>query len=187
MKQLMFLFFFCALLPRISHSEQPKVSWVNTFAYVAVPGEVTHGDSLQFIMKNNNCDYLHHLFSSYTFSKHPKILELKNTKVPITINGINHEAEVVSVKPFLMGHLAMLSIGYFPAKDYISFISKNPKYEIVISDNLTFIAHDYFDIPNNSWNLTGLVPAIEQAQKLCIEKSNTIIKKGIASIVFNLD
>jgi hypothetical protein len=179
--------FFLLLFPPVASSEKPEVSWLNTFAYVAVHGEVTHGDRLRFIIKSNQCDRLHLLFSSYTYLKNTKILDLQGSMVPTKINGKDFESEVIAVQPFLMGYIAMFHIGIFPLKEYVSYLSKNPKYEIVISDNPTFIAHDYFDIPNNSWNLAGLVPTIEQAQKLCIKKSSTIIKKGIVRIAFNLN
>jgi len=81
------LFFFLLLFPPVASSEKPEVSWLNTFAYVAVHGEVTHGDRLRFIIKSNQSDRLHLLFSSYTYLKNTKILDLQGSMVPTKING----------------------------------------------------------------------------------------------------
>ena len=38
-----------------------------------------------------------------------------------------------------------------------------------------FKASDYFDVPNNSWDLKGLEETIGKAQKLCLEYKETKI------------
>ena len=149
------------------------VKWIKNFAMVSIPGEVTHGDTLRLVMRKNSCDQAWILFSAYTYSKNPKIEELVNKKVPVSVNGLKADALTLSVRPFLMGSLVLFQVGHGSLSDIIPMLHAYQNYQITITDNDDFKAAEYFDITNNNWDLSEIEPAITQANKLCIEKSKS--------------
>jgi len=149
------------------------VKWIKNFAMVSIPGEVTHGDTLRLVMRKNSCDQAWILFSAYTYSKNPKIEELVNKKVPVSVNGLKADALTLSVRPFLMGSLVLFQVGHGSLSDIIPMFHAYQNYQITITDNDDFKAAEYFDITNNNWDLSEIEPAITQANKLCIEKSKS--------------
>ena len=154
-------------------------------------GNVTHGDRLMFSLKNNQgkCDILQENFMFYTMSKNPDIKKIEGKIIPIKFNEDNTYAEASYVLPFMMGHRVMFSMGTYKVDQHIDFLSKYKTYNVTIVDETNpksaeqsnmienFKAEDYFDIPNNSWNLEGAKEAILKAQKLCLEYKET--KKSI--------
>ena len=156
-----------------AQAKEIEIDWLETFVMVSVPGEVMHGDRLRFVMQKNNCDQAFILFSSYTYLKNPKILELVKKKVPVLVNGYQSEALAVSTSPFLMGHIVMFQLGKGSLEDLIPLLNATKNYQITITDNDDFKAAEYFDITNNNWDLSEIEPAITQANKLCIEKSKS--------------
>ena len=141
---------------------------------VAVSGEVTHGDTLNFFIRSeDNCEKVWNTFSFYTYEKPGDIKQLLHKNVPIKINGVELSAKVITVNPFLMGYRVSFSLGEFPVKEYTYFLkefyNEFQKYEIEIVDGLDFKASKYFDIPVNSWKLDKLVPSVLEANKLCKE------------------
>jgi hypothetical protein len=157
-------------------------------------GNVTHGDTLIFILRNQNgkCGDLTELFTFYTAANNPSINEIEQKIIPIKVNGDSTHALANNVSPFLIGHRVMFSMGTYNIDTYISLISKWKIYDLIIVDETNpksaeqsnmienFKAEDYFDIPNNSWNLEGAKEAILKAQKLCLEYKET--KKSITEI-----
>ena len=75
----------------------------------------------------------------------------------------------------------MFSMGSYKVNEYLDYMLKHKTYSVTIVDeNLStramqphliknFKASDYFDVPNNSWDLKGLEETIRKAQKLCLE------------------
>ena len=152
--------------------EEWAIHKIKTLSYARVSGEVTHGDSLNFvILSRENCKKVHKTFTFYTWEKPNDIKQLLHKHIPIELNGEELTAEVADVSPFLMGYRVMFSLGTFPVKEYISrlhnFYKEEKKYEIRIVDGINFKASKYFDITINSWKLDKLVPSILEASKLC--------------------
>jgi hypothetical protein len=152
-------------------------------------GNVTHGDTLMFILKNNQgkCDFLKPTFSFYTMAKNPDIKKIEGKEIPIKTSDGNTYADVSYVSPFLLGHRVMLSMSFYKVDELINSMSKYKSYDVVIVDETNpksvgqsnrienFKATDYFDIINNNWNLKGAKEAILKAQKLCLEYKGTKI------------
>lgn len=155
-----------------AHAKEIQIDWLKTFATVAVPGEVIHGDMLRFVIQKNSCDQAFILFSSYTYLKNPKIVELVKKKVPVSVNGLKTEALAVSARPFLMGYIVMFQVGKGSIDDLIPLLNATKNYQITITDNDHFKAAEYFDITNNNWDLSEIEPAIKQGQKLCTDHSD---------------
>ena len=104
------------------------------------------------------------------------IKQLIDKHIPIKMNGVELTAKVISVSPFLMEYRVSFSLGKFPIKEYIYFLSEFyeefQKYEIEIVDGVDFKAAKYFDIPVNNWKLDKLVPSVLEASKICKDMKN---------------
>ena len=160
--------------------EEWTIDKFKTLSYAKVSGEVTHGDSLNFvILSRENCEKVHKTFTFYTWEKPNDIKQLLYKNIPIKLNGEDLTAKVEVVSPFLMGYRVVFSLGTYPVKEYIyrlhNFYNEEKKYEIRIVDGINFKASKYFDITINSWKLDELVPSVLEASKLCkdINKSSS--------------
>ena len=146
-------------------------------------GNVTYGDTLMFILNNYNgkCDQIQETFNFYTTTKNTEVKKIEGKNIPIKFNEHELYAKASYVLPFLLGHRVMFSMGTYQVNEYLEYMSKYETYSVTIVDeNLpsrvmqphlikNFNASDYFDVPNNSWDLKGVKEAIGKAQKLCLE------------------
>jgi hypothetical protein len=159
---------------KVLAEEEWTINKLENHSYAAVSGEVIHGDTLNFFISAvDNCTMVWNIFYFYTYEKPGDIKQLLNKHVPIKINGKELSAEVITVRPFLMGYRVGFSLGEFPLKEYTYFLKEFyegfKKYEIEIVDGLDFKASKYFDINTNNWKLDNLVPSIKEASKACKE------------------
>ena len=170
------LFLFLLVIAYQAQSSEWTIDRLETLSYARVSGEVTHGDNLNFwIREQDNCEKVYNTFTVYTYEKPGDINQLLNKNIPIKLNGAEITASVQDISPFLMGYRVHLSLGSYPIKEYVYFLKEFydefKKYEIEIVDGLNFTASKYFDIRNNSWKLDKLVPSVLKANKLCRELS----------------
>jgi hypothetical protein len=168
MKKTIFLCLICLLLPKLANSEEPDVSWAGNMVIVSVPGDVTHGDKMRFIIKAGRCNQVHHAFTIYTYVKEPKLKPLENKTISLTLNNKPFHARVIWTTPFLMGTLVWFEIGNFPIEEYLSQLDRLNQFEIKVASSKDFVAEDYFDITKNSWDLSKLSKGIEKGRKLCL-------------------
>ena len=146
-------------------------------------GNVTYGDTLMLVLENNNgkCNHIQESFNFYTTTKNIQIKALEGKNIPVKFNEHELFAKASYVFPFLLGHRVMFSMGSYEVNEYLDCMLKYETYAVTIVDeNLStrvmqphliknFKASDYFDVPNNSWNLKGAKEAIGKAQKLCLK------------------
>ena len=146
-------------------------------------GNVTYGDTLMLVLNNYNdkCDQIQETFNFYTTTKNTEVKEIEGKNIPIKFNEHELYAKASYVLPFLLGHRVMFSMGTYQVNEYLDYMSKYETYNVTIVDeNLpsrvmqphlikNFNASDYFDVPNNSWDLKGVKEAIGKAQKLCLK------------------
>ena len=170
------LFLFLLVIAYQAQSSEWTVDRYKTLSFARVSGEVTHGDNLNFwIREQDNCEKVYNTFTVYTYEKPGDINQLLNKNIPIKLNGAEITASVQDISPFLMGYRVHLSLGSYPVKEYVYFLKEFydefQKYEIEIVDGLNFTASKYFDIRNNSWKLDELVPSVLEANRLCMELS----------------
>ena len=170
------LFLFLLVIAYQAQSSEWTIDRYKTLSFARVSGEVTHGDNLNFwIREQDNCEKVYNTFTVYTYEKPGDINQLLNKNIPIKLNGAEITASVQDISPFLMGYRVHLSLGSYPVKEYVYFLKEFydefQKYEIEIVDGLNFTASKYFDIRNNSWKLDELVPSVLEANRLCMELS----------------
>ena len=160
-------------------------------ALARMNGNITHGDTLIYSIKNINgkCEYVQELFTFYTAANNPDIKKIEDKIIPIKFNEEDTHAKAAYINPFLIGHRVMFDMGVYEVNKLIDHISKYKTYNVTIVNELNpksaeqsnmienFKAVDYFDVPNNSWNLKDVKETILQIQKLCLEYKET--KKNI--------
>ena len=146
-------------------------------------GNVTYGDTLMLVLENNNgkCNHIQESFNFYTTTKNIQVKAIEGKNIPIKFNEHELYAKASYVFPFLLGHRVMFSMGSYEVNEYLDYMLKYETYAVTIVDeNLStrvmqphliknFKASDYFDVPNNSWDLKGAKEAIRKGQKLCLE------------------
>jgi hypothetical protein len=146
-------------------------------------GNVTYGDTLMLVLKNNNgkCEQIQESFSFYTTTENTEFKTIEGKNIPIKFNGQDLYAKASYVFPFLLGHRVMFSMGSYEVNEYLDYMLKYETYAVTIVDEKlsarvmqphlikNFKASEYFDVPNNSWDLKGIKEAINKAQKLCLE------------------
>jgi hypothetical protein len=146
-------------------------------------GNVTYGDTLMLVLENNNgkCDYVQESFTFYTTTRNTEVKGIEGKNIPIKFNEVELYARASYVFPFLLGHRVMFSMGSYKVNEYLDYILKYETYAVTIVDEdlstrvmqphliKNFKASDYFDVPNNSWDLKGAKEAIGKAQKLCLK------------------
>ena len=146
-------------------------------------GNVTYGDTLILVLENKNgkCEQIQESFTFYTTTKNTEVEAIEGKNIPVTFNELELYAKASYVFPFLLGHRVMFSMGSYEVNEYLDYMLKYETYSVTIVDeNLStrvmqphliknFKASDYFDVPNNSWDLKGVEEAIGKAQKLCLE------------------
>ena len=171
------LFLFSLVIVYQAQASEWTIDKHETLSYARVSGEVTHGDNLNFwIREEDNCAKVYNTFTVYTYEKPGDIKQLMNKNIPIKLNGAELTAKVQDISPFLMGYRYHLSLGSFPIREYVYFLKEFydefQKYEIEIVDGIDFKSSKYFDIRINSWKLDELVPSVLEANKLCNEISH---------------
>ena len=146
-------------------------------------GNVTYGDTLMLVLENKNgkCEQIQESFTFYTTTKNTEVKAIEGKNIPIKFNEHELYAKASYVFPFLLGHRVMFSMGSYRISEYLDLIFKYKTYAITIIDEdlsrramqpnmiKNFKASDYFDVPNNSWDLKGAKETIRKAQKLCLE------------------
>ena len=131
-------------------------------------------DALEFMLNKNKYTYNYHAendYSDFQFisSWENNYKSWRNQKnIPVKFNEHELFAKASYVFPFLLGHRVMFSMGSYEVNEYLDYMLKYETYDVTIVDeNLSarvmqphliknFKATDYFDVPNNSWDLKGV-------------------------------
>ena len=140
--------------------------WGKGVISVSTHGKVQHGDKIYFRLKKSNCDVLEHAFTFYTVANHKRIKLLEKELVPLDNNEMKIYGEVKLVFPFLMEHMAWISLGHYNVDDHIKLMEEIGQFNIEIIDKKNFIAEDYFDIPTNEWDLINFKSGYHKRSKI---------------------
>ena len=171
--------FFCN--PVFAEKERWQIYDLEKSVHTCIPGGVTHGDGFCFRMEKGYCDFLVNTFTTYTISNHKNIgkIEGKIFRTKQTLYKTGHppttsatkiiKVLVTASRPFLMGYRVAFDMGVYDVDQYLDFFKEFRALEITIlgSEDGSFIAKDYFELPYNNWTLENLNAAIEDGQKVC--------------------
>lgn len=161
-------------------------------------GNITHGDSVYIYLSKNDCNSATWISSIYTMAEN-NFEPLVSRYLPYKIQSSTKKSDygyitgqLVSVKPFLLGHRAIIYFGDYPVHKYLQWFRSGDEYylEIIKVDNdlidseygqidediLTIEPTDYFDIQMNAYYFEGFNKALIDAQKKCNDL-------GIAALV----
>jgi hypothetical protein len=187
---LILLFIFSSQALADTNSEKWKVETSSKLDSidVSIDGTVQKGDQLRFwisVGSGGECNSVEHLFTFYTMTKHPNILQIQGKKIALESMGklIIADIKVVFSTDHLMlpGHMVMISSGLYDLDKHIDFLRNHKNHDVKL--NFVFNdfekkegwkASDYFDILENSWSLNGVDVALNKAKQICLrlEKEN---------------
>ncbi len=155
---------------------------------VSIDGTVQKGDQLRFwisVGSGGECNSVEHLFTFYTMTKHPNILQIQGKKIALESMGKLIIADITLVFStdhlMLPGHMVMMSSGLYDLDKHIDFLRKHKNHDVklehIYSDwekKESWKVSDYFDILENSWSLNGVDVALNKAKQICLrlEKEN---------------
>ena len=118
------LFLFLLVIVYQAQASEWTIDKHKTLSFARVSGEVTHGDNLNFwIRSEDNCAKIYNTFTVYSYEKPGDIKQLLNKNIPIKLNGEDLTAKVQDISPFLMAYRYHLSLGSFPVKEYVYYLS----------------------------------------------------------------
>ena len=161
------LIFILIFSPPLFAEEEWKITQLDNSVFVEVHGEVTWGDKLRFRMAKDSCNITEHLFTFYTTTNHENIYSLKGRAIPIMNNDYKVGAEILFVKPFLLGHSVWFSLGRYYVDEHLDFLETLDPFSITLIDDEDFVAKEFFDVPTNTWKLTKIKPAMKNGQETC--------------------
>ena len=186
---LILLFIFSSQVLADTNSEKWKVETSSKLDSidVSIDGTVQKGDQLRFwisVGSGGECNSVEHLFTFYTMTKHPNILQIQGKKIALESMGklIIADIKVVFSTDHLMlpGHMVMISSGLYDLDKHIDFLRKHKNHDVklkyIYSDwekKEGWEASEYFDILENSWSLNGADVALNKAKQICLKIEET--------------
>ena len=186
---LILLFIFSSQVLADTNLEKWKVKTSSKLDYIDVStdGTIQKGDQLRFYVSvgsGGECNSVEHLFTFYTMTKHPNILQIQGKKIALESMGKLRVSDIKLVFStdhlMLPGHMVMISSGLYDLDKHIDFLRKHKNHDVKL--NFVFNdfekkegwkASDYFDILENSWSLNGVDVALNKAKQICLRLEET--------------
>ncbi|MDC3111363.1 hypothetical protein OA413_04060 [Pelagibacteraceae bacterium] len=153
-------------------------------------GNIIHGDDIFLFLSKNDCNSASWISRIYTMAQNdfePLVNKLLPYKLQSYSNKLDYgytTGQLISVRPFLRGHSALVFFGKYPLDRYLQWFRSGDEYyfEIVKADSnliereydsneevLMIEPTDYFDIQMNAYYFKGFNKALVYAQKKCID------------------
>ena len=179
----------------------PDEGWVTKTSTDGVAikhhGNITHGDSIYIFLSKNDCNYATWISSIYTMAEN-NFEPLVNRYLPYKLQSSTNvsdygytTAQLISVKPFLLGHRAMIYFGEYPVQNYLQWFRSGDEYYLEIikaskelieqeysgvdEDIISINPTEFFDIQMNSYYFEGFNKALVDAQKQCRDLGVTLL------------
>ena len=151
-------------------------------------GNIIHGDDIILFLSKNDCNSASWISRIYTMAEND-FEPLMNKLLPYKLQNYSNKldygyttGQLISVRPFLSGHSALVFFGHYPLDRYLKWFRSGDEYyfEIIKADR-ELIEHkyssneevlmieptDYFDIQINAYYFDGFNKALVNAQKKC--------------------
>ena len=160
-------------------------------------GNITHGDSIYVYLSKNDCNSATWISSIYTMAENnfePLVSRYLPYKLQSSTNKSDYgytTAQLISVKPFLLGHRAMIYFGDYPVQNYLQWFRSGDEYYLEIikaskelieqeygdvdEDIISINPTEFFDIQMNSYYFEGFNKALVDAQKQCRDLGVTLL------------
>ena len=160
-------------------------------------GNITHGDSIYIFLSKDDCNYATWISSIYTMAENnfePLVSRYLPYKLQSSTNESDYSyttAQLISVKPFLLGHRAMIYFGDYPVQNYLQWFRSGDEYYLEIikaskemleqeyagvdEDIISINPTEFFDIQMNSYYFEGFNKALVDAQKQCRDLGVTLL------------
>ena len=161
-----------------------EIKWVSeqtesVGAVAYVYGRITYGDKHRIIIRDSKCHGGEQLFTFYTKKQNKDILNLEGKVVEIKYNQKIIRAKIITTREFILGHIAMFTLGGYSIAQLINLHEYLPYISIELIDSEQFKASDYFDVMKNKWSLKNFKQALIKAKSVCEKNKVSVPIKSI--------
>ena len=196
MKKLYLCIFIAAFFTNVLHAEW-KVETSSKLDYIDVSTDGTiQKDQLRFYISvgsGGKCNSVEHLFTFYTMTKHPNILQIQGKKIAFESIGKLRVSDIKFVFStdhlMLPGHSVWISSGLYDLDKHIDFLKNHKNHDVklkfIFSDfekKEGWDASNYFDILENSWSLNGADVALNRAKQICLRLERGYITDDLIAL-----
>ena len=196
MRKLYLCIFIAAFFTNVLHAEW-KVETSSKLDYIDVSTDGTvQKDQLRFYISvgsGGKCNSVEHLFTFYTMTKHPNILQIQGKKIAFESIGKLRVSDIKFVFStdhlMLPGHSVWISSGLYDLDKHIDFLKNHKNHDVklkfIFSDfekKEGWDASDYFDILENSWSLNGADVALNKAKQICLRLERGYITDDLIAL-----
>ena len=179
----------------------PDEGWVTEtdkdFVTIRHHGNITHGDDIIVLLNKGDCSSAIWLSRIYT-EANPDFSPILEKSLPYKLQNLSDEsdhgyttAQLISVRPFLRGHSAIVYFGEYPINKYLKWFRSGDEYQMEIikagkdfiekeygdidEDIVSIEPTDFFDIQMNSYYFEDFNKTLIAAQKQCHDLSVVLL------------
>jgi hypothetical protein len=135
--------------------------------YASINGGVIHGDRLMIIMQRGSCENGTMATTIYSYIEPTVVSKLDGKSITASLDGRDIKVSVVKTFPFLMGSHSLVEIMNVSIKNFLKTMPEDYTLELIYKDTPIGDVKNFFDIDHNNWKMTGVISAVQRAQKIC--------------------
>lgn len=135
--------------------------------YASINGGVIYGDRLMIIMQRGSCENGTMATTIYSYVEPTVVSKLDGKSITASLDGRDIKVSVVKTFPFLMGSHSLVEIMNVSIKNFLKTIPEDYTLELIYKDTPIGDVKNFFDIDHNNWKMTGVISAVQRAQKIC--------------------
>ena len=135
--------------------------------YASINGGVIHGDRLMIIMQRGSCENGTMATTIYSYIEPTVVSKLDGKSITASLDGRDIKVSVVKTFPFLMGSHSLVEIMNISIKNFLKTMPEDYTLELIYKDTPIGEVKNFFDIDHNNWKMTGVISAVQRAQKIC--------------------
>jgi len=139
-------------------------------AIASVNGKVIHGDRLRIRLLptgGQSCHYGNTFTYFYVVTRNTDTVKLQDVIIPAEFNHEQIQVKILFAQPFLLGYAIFIDLGWNRLNDLKHYFQDVNKVTLTLHDSEALTIGDYFDIPYETWSLSGFNQAIDRAQQAC--------------------
>ena len=154
------------------NEERVDNEWVvdkvtDDMVYASSNGGVIHGDRLMIIMQRGSCENGTMATTIYSYVEPTVVSKLDGKSITASLDGRDIKVSVVKTFPFFMGSHSLVEIMNVSIKNFLKTMPEDYTLELIYKDTPIGDVRHFFDIDHNNWKMTGVISAVQRAQKIC--------------------
>ncbi len=133
----------------------------------SVNGTVIRGDRLLIRILPGRCNIANTITTFSTYKNNSAVTDLKNVLASAKFGDANIDVNIPFAIEFMSGHRLFVDLGWNSVEDIKRFFAGQTEVTLALEDNENFRSSEFLDVMQNSWPLTGLNGALDDAQEAC--------------------